>query len=123
MYLFKYICKTNLYTLGLGFIGITINHIKDYACREPTMQIYNFTDVRNNFKSVLDRVSDDADVAVITRRDSEAVVIMAQKHYDSMMETLYLLSSPANASHLMRSLEQLERGEAVERELLDEQDC
>ncbi|WP_417211968.1 type II toxin-antitoxin system Phd/YefM family antitoxin [Acinetobacter venetianus] len=87
------------------------------------MQIYNFTDVRNNFKSVLDRVSDDADVAVITRRDSEAVVIMAQKHYDSMMETLYLLSSPANASHLMRSLEQLERGEAVERELLDEQDC
>lgn len=86
------------------------------------MQIYNFTDVRSNFKTVLDRVNDDADVAVITRRDSNPVVIMAQKHYDSMMETLYLLSSPANASHLMRSLEQLEKGEAVERELIHEQD-
>jgi antitoxin YefM len=87
------------------------------------MQIYNFTDVRTNFKAVLDKVNDDADVAVITRRDSESVVIMGQKHYESMMETLYLLSSPANARHLMQSIQQLEVGNTVERELIDEQEC
>lgn len=87
------------------------------------MQIYNYTDVRTNFKSVLDKVNADADVAVITRRDSESVVIMGQKHYESMIETLYLLSSPANARHILQSIQQIESGSVVERELFDEQEC
>lgn len=60
---------------------------------------------------------------MITRRDSPSVVIMGQQHYESMMETLYLLSSPANARHLIQSIQQLEVGTVVERELIDEQEC
>ena len=86
------------------------------------MQIYTYTEARTHFKTVLDKVHDNADVAVITRNKSPSVVLMGQQHYDSLMETLYLLSSPANARHLMRSIEQVERGEIVERNLFDEQE-
>ena len=39
--------------------------------------------------------------------------------YNSLMEMVHLLRSPANASHLQRSLEQAERGELLAHPLLD----
>ena len=75
------------------------------------MEIVNYTEARNNFKKVLDRVSDDCDSTVITRRDREDVVLMAKSEYDSLMETIYLLKSPANAKHLT---------DAISRELKQE---
>ena len=60
------------------------------------MHVFTYTDARNNLKSVLDKVIDDADVAFITRKEGGHAVVMGQDHYDSLMETLYLLSSPNN---------------------------
>lgn len=70
------------------------------------MRIISFTEARNGLKSVLDQVVNDADCAVITRRDSEDAVVMSLDSYNSLMETVYLLRSPANAEHLSRSIEQ-----------------
>ncbi|MBU2429208.1 MAG: type II toxin-antitoxin system Phd/YefM family antitoxin, partial [Proteobacteria bacterium] len=61
------------------------------------MKIINFSEARNNLKSVLDRVIDDADYTIITRRDSEDAVVMSMETFNSFMETFYLLRSPANA--------------------------
>ena len=47
------------------------------------MHVFTYTDARNNLKSVLDKVIDDADVAFITRKEGHAVV-MGQDHYDSL---------------------------------------
>jgi len=74
------------------------------------MQIISFTEARNSLKSVLDRVVNDADCTVITRRDSEDAVVMSLDYYDSLMETVYLLKSPANAEHLRKSIEQFNIG-------------
>jgi len=82
------------------------------------MQIISFTEARNGLKSVLDRVVNDADCTVITRRDSEDAVVMSLEYYDSLMETVYLLKSPANAEHLRKSIAQLEQGQTQERELI-----
>ena len=38
------------------------------------MRVINFSEARNNLKSVLDQVVDDADYTVITRRNSENAV-------------------------------------------------
>lgn len=84
------------------------------------MRIISFTEARNRLKSVLDQVVDDADCAVITRRDSDDAVVMSLDFYNSLMETVYLLKSPANAEHLSKSIEQYRQGEFKERELLDE---
>ncbi|MGL6341047.1 MAG: type II toxin-antitoxin system Phd/YefM family antitoxin [Waterburya sp.] len=68
------------------------------------MEIINFTEARKNFKSVLDKVTEDVDCTVVVRRESDDVVIMSKQHYDSIMETLYLLQSPKNAKHLMEAI-------------------
>ncbi len=84
------------------------------------MRVVNFSEARNNLKSVLDQVVDDADYTVITRRDSEDAVVMSLETFNSYMETLHLLRSPANAAHLVKSIEQYKSGNVQERELIDE---
>ncbi|WP_050632507.1 type II toxin-antitoxin system Phd/YefM family antitoxin [Vibrio coralliirubri] len=81
------------------------------------MNIVSFTEARNSLKSVLDRVVDDSDVTVIIRRDSEDAVVMSLDHFNSMQETLYLMSSPKNAERLAESIAQLEAGNTTVREL------
>jgi len=83
------------------------------------MRIISFTKARNSLKSVLDHVVEDADCTVITRRDSEDAVVMSMDHYHGLMESLYLLNSPANAAHLFKSLEQFQSGKVVEKPLPD----
>jgi len=78
------------------------------------MRIVSFTEVRNGLKSVLDQVVNDADCTVITRRDSEDAVVMSLDFYNSLMETVYLLKSPANAEHLGKSIEQYREGNVHE---------
>ena len=84
------------------------------------MKIVNFSEARNNLKCVLDRVINDADYTIITRRDSEDAVVMSLETFNSYMETFYLLKSPANAAHLTKSIEQYKNGSVQERELIDE---
>ena len=84
------------------------------------MRIVSFSEARSSLKSVLDQVVNDADCTVITRRDSEDAVVMSLDYYNSLMETVHLLKSPANAERLMKSIEQYKEGQAQQRELLDE---
>ncbi len=84
------------------------------------MRIVSFTEARNGLKSVLDHVVNDADYTIITRRDSEDAVVMSLDHYNSLMETVHLLKSPANAAHLTRSIEQYKSSQVIEREMLND---
>jgi antitoxin YefM len=81
------------------------------------MRTIPFTDARANLKQVIDNVVDDVDVTLITRRDAPNAVVMSQEHYDSLMETVYLLRSPANVAHLERSITQLRAGKVKSRKL------
>ncbi len=84
------------------------------------MKIISFTEARNSLKAVLDGVTNDADTTVITRRDAEDAVVMSLDYYDSLMETVHLLRSPANAEHLSQSIAQYRAGKTSERELMDD---
>jgi len=84
------------------------------------MRVINFSDARNHLKSVIDQVVDDADVAVITRRDADDAVVMSLDHFNSLMETVHLLGSPANAAHLSKSIKQYRAGKTQQHELADD---
>lgn len=84
------------------------------------MKIVTFTEARNQLKTVLDQVVDDADYTVITRRDADDAVVMSLDYFNSLLETVHLLKSPANAAHLERSIAQYRQGKVTEKELLDE---
>lgn len=87
------------------------------------MRIINFSDVRNSLRAVIDQVVEDADVTVISRRDAPDAVVMSFDHYSSLMETVHLLSSPSNAAHLAKSIEQARTGQAKHRDLKIDSDA
>lgn len=86
---------------------------------DHTMNIVTYEQARDNLNAIIDRTIDDADITVIHRRDGEDAVLMGRDMYESMKETLYLLSNPANASHLIQSIAQYKAGDAKVRELSD----
>ena len=83
------------------------------------MRIVTYSEARSSLKTVLDQVNDDADVTIISRRDGADAVVMSLDQYQSIMETMHLLSTPANVAHLAKSIAQHKDGQAVRRELLD----
>jgi antitoxin YefM len=82
------------------------------------MRVISFSDARNSMKKVIDQVVDDADVAVISRRDAPDAVLMSLDTFNSWMETVHLLKTPANAAHLEKSIQQLRKGRTKPRSLI-----
>ncbi|NLY28372.1 MAG: type II toxin-antitoxin system prevent-host-death family antitoxin [Alcaligenaceae bacterium] len=83
------------------------------------MRVVNFSEARNGLKNLIDQVVDDADYTVIARRDAPDAVVMSLDTFNSLMETVHLLKSPANAAHLERSIAQYRNGKTTERDLVD----
>jgi antitoxin YefM len=84
------------------------------------MKVVTFTEARNKLKAILDRVVNDADYTIITRRDADDAVVMSLEYFNSLLETVHLLKSPANVVHLERSIAQYKQGQVTEKDLLDE---
>jgi antitoxin YefM len=79
----------------------------------------NFTELRNKLAYWYDRANNDRSPILVTRQGHEPVVLITQSEYDSMVETLYLKSSPANAARLDASIAELSAGKGIERDLID----
>jgi antitoxin YefM len=94
-------------------------HLYDLWNRLNIMRVVNFSEARNSLKSVIDQVIDDADYTVIARRDAPDAVMMSLDTFNSLMETVHLLKSSANAAHLAKSIEQYHQGKLSEKALLD----
>lgn len=82
------------------------------------MDVVSYSDARANLKDVMDRVVEDKTEVIVTRQKSEAVVMISLSEWNSISETLHLLSSPRNAERLRRSIEQMDAGKGVERDLI-----
>ncbi|WAX94721.1 type II toxin-antitoxin system prevent-host-death family antitoxin [Aminobacter sp. NyZ550] len=77
------------------------------------------TELRANMAKYLDKVEADRTELVVTRQNHEPVVVMALSELEGLRETLHLLSSRANAEHLQRSIDELNAGSGVERDLIE----
>lgn len=87
------------------------------------MKVVTYSHARTALKSVLDSVQQDADVTIISRRADEGdAVVMSLDYFNSVMETLHLLSTPANAEALARAIRQDKAGQAQVRELIADGD-
>ena len=83
------------------------------------MKIMTYTESRARYAEVLDQVVNHREENVISRQCHESVVIMALDVYESLMETVYLMQSPANARHLRESIAQLRHGNLEEHDLIN----
>ncbi len=73
----------------------------------------NYTNLRQNLASVLDEVIEDRGCVIVSRTGKEDVAILAASELASMMETLHLLKSPANAQKLFAAMERADELEGV----------
>jgi antitoxin YefM len=71
---------------------------------EVYMQAITYSEARNDLKNVMDDACSNHEPILITRRKGKSVVLVSLEDYESIMESEYLLSSPANASRLLQSL-------------------
>lgn len=83
------------------------------------MNVMNYSDARASLRQTIDKVCEDHTPTVITSQNSDAVVMISLADYNSMQETLHLVSSPANARRLHQSIAQLRAGGAKPRGLLN----
>lgn len=80
------------------------------------MEVSSYTEARNNLKAILDRACDDYEPTIVTRKSGQAAVVISLEEYNSLTETAYLLSTPANARRLAESREQALSGELLHHE-------
>ena len=83
------------------------------------MEVINYTELRKNLKETLDQVSEDQVTYIVHRGAQQNAVIISLAEYNSMKETLHLISHRKNAEVLFDSIDQAKRGEIVYRETFD----
>jgi antitoxin YefM len=63
-----------------------------------------YTQARDGLAKLLDQVTHNREVVIIQRRGEEEVAMIAASELESLLETAYLLRSPANAERLLAAL-------------------
>jgi antitoxin YefM len=74
------------------------------------MHAISYSTARAQLTGTMNKVCDDHEPMVITRRGEPVVVILSLEDYKAMEKTTYLLRSPANAQRLLRSISSLTSG-------------
>lgn len=83
------------------------------------MDVVTYSDARANLKDVMDRVVEDKTEVIVTRQKAEAVVMISLSEWNSISETMHLLSSPKNAERLREAVRDMDAGKGVEHELIE----
>jgi antitoxin YefM len=81
------------------------------------MDAISYTAARNNLAKMMEKVCEDHQPVIITRKKAPSVIMMSLEDYEALQETAYLLRSPENTRRLLESITELERGGGTEQEL------
>ncbi|SMF65700.1 type II toxin-antitoxin system Phd/YefM family antitoxin [Allosphingosinicella indica] len=76
------------------------------------MRAVSYSEARENLKAMIDRVVADRAPLAITRQRGEGAVLISESEWESIEETLHLLSSPKNAERLLEAVRGFEAGDA-----------
>jgi len=80
----------------------------------------NYTEFRTRLKKFLDTVESDNETLIIKRGSGKGTVMISLDEYNSIMETVHLLSSKSNADRLYESIRQMKSGNTVHEKLIEE---
>jgi len=80
----------------------------------------NYSEFRGDLKKFLDNVEKNNETLIIKRGKGRGTVMISLDEYNSLMETVHLLSSKANADRLYESMQQMKEGKTVSRDLIEE---
>ena len=84
------------------------------------MEAMTSNQAKQQLDELINRVILDAEPTILCNEQGKQAVLMSLDEFNSWQETLYLLSNPANAEHLRKSIEQANSGKKSVRELIEE---
>lgn len=77
----------------------------------------NFSELRADLKSILDSVEENNETVVIKRNSGKGAIIISIDEYNSMMETMHLLTSKKNSDRIFESIDQLKNKKVIKKKL------
>lgn len=83
------------------------------------MLAVNYTTLRENMKTYMDKVTDDYETVTVTRKDNRNVVMISEEMYNNLLENIHVIGSKTNYDWLMESKAQLEAGNFSKRKLIE----
>ncbi len=83
------------------------------------MKVVNYTEFRNNLTENLDAVNEDAEIVIVSRTKGKNVVVISLDEYNSMKETLYLISTKTNRKQLDAAIDEMNKGKFAKRKLIE----
>ena len=83
------------------------------------MLAVNYSTIRKKFKDYCDKVTNEFETVIVTRKDEKNVVIISIEEYNSIMKAS---KNAAYLDMLDRSMEQLAKGEGKIHELIEVND-
>ena len=83
------------------------------------MLAVNYTNIRDNMKMYMDKVTDDYETIIVTRKDNKNVVMISEESYNNLMENIYVMGNKENYDWLMKGKAQLENGQCSVHELFE----
>ncbi|HMJ25370.1 MAG TPA: type II toxin-antitoxin system prevent-host-death family antitoxin [Pyrinomonadaceae bacterium] len=84
------------------------------------MTAMTLSEAKENLERVINQVIEDDEPAIVCTDSGQQVVMLPLDEFNSWKETIYLLSNPANAAHLRRSIQEASTGQIQEKELIGE---
>ena len=83
------------------------------------MTVISVNEAKKNLEKVIEQVMADAEPAVLRTETGDEVVLLSLDEFNSWKETIYLLSNPANAAHLRKSIDEARSGHIHEKALIE----
>ena len=83
------------------------------------MLAVNYTNLRDNMKAYMDKVTDDYETMIVTRKDNKNVVMISEEAYNNLMENVHVMGNKSNYDWLMESKAQLESGNVAVHDLIE----
>lgn len=82
----------------------------------------NYSQVRDNLKCYMDKVTEDYEPVIITRKNDKNVVMISEEAYNNMLENMHLMGNKANYDWLIESKRQFENGNVKIHEISEAED-
>lgn len=83
------------------------------------MLAVNYTNLRDNMKTYMDKVTDDYETMIVTRKNNKNIVMLSEESYNNLVENAYIMGNKANYDWLMESKAQLEKGNISTQNLIE----
>ncbi|MFM6153842.1 MAG: type II toxin-antitoxin system Phd/YefM family antitoxin, partial [Sphaerospermopsis kisseleviana] len=99
----------------IGYNSTTIQQIK-----EDKMDAITTQQASQDLDNLVDRVIADVEPTTICNNKGNKAILISLEEFSSWQETLYLLSNPVNAKHLLSSIQSAKAGDIIERDLIEE---